>query len=63
MKVGDRVLIRRFMAQMYHVHIIAIKNGFFGPKYYAMWTVSSDLFGTYKTTGTFRDWNVLRVDN
>lgn len=57
-KVGDKLLAKK-SGQVFTVTIIAIENGWFGKKYWASWTVNSDIDGRYKITGKFRKRNLL----
>lgn len=57
-QVGDRVLVKKLFGNVFHAHILAIKKGLFGKKYYAEWRVNSD-FGKYTTAGVFRPWNII----
>lgn len=55
-KIGDILLVRGG----YHVTVIGIKQGWFGPKYICKWTTeNTDYVYTYGSVGTKRPWQIL----
>lgn len=62
-KAGDKVLVKSrsiLGTEFYTAHVVCIKNGIFGKKYYCYWTINNIDYGSkYTSTGIIRSWNIL----